>query len=203
VDTTEDGLSQDEAQPRDCVHQTVELCMMFKIACNEAQNQAMQRWARGTFKLMVGLGRGVSNSICQKLMIVDLVAQSRRRIERARRKWEERVEGRIVMADEEGDGQDEREGGGNLRWVPEELVMVANMMNRAMCKRCKQERLTVRHLEEVHSVKCTRFDIEEDLDKLMAIRQEKWEEVSVINKEMVDELKTRYVDVYTTLSEDK
>ena len=81
--------------------------------------------------------------------------------------------------------------------------MVANMLDRAMCKRCKQERLTVRHLEEVHSVKCTRFDIEEDLDKLMSIRQGKWEEVSVINKGMVEEMKTRYVDVYTTFNKDK
>jgi len=41
----------------------------------------MRRWVRGTFKSLVGLSRGISNRVSEKLMIVDLQAQSGRRRE--------------------------------------------------------------------------------------------------------------------------
>jgi len=63
----------------------------------------------------------------------------RREKERARRKWEGRVEGDGREGREE---EDIVERGGNLKWISEEMIMVANMENRAMCKRCKQARVT-------------------------------------------------------------
>jgi len=106
----------------------------------------------------------------------------------------------------EGDGREGREEediverGGNLKWISEEMIMVANMENRAMCKRCKQARVTREHLEEVHSAKCAKFNLEQDLDRLMEIRQGRWKEMSADNKKVVDELKDKYQSVYKTFN---
>ena len=75
-------------------------------------------------------------------MIVDLQAQSGRRVERARRKWEGRVEGDGREGREE---EDIVERGGNLKWISEEMIMVANIENQAICKRCERARVTREH----------------------------------------------------------
>jgi len=91
--------------------------------------------------------------------------------------------------------------GGNLKWISEKMIMVANIENWAMCKRCKQARVTREHLEEVHSAKCAKLNLEQDLDRLMEIRQGRWKEMSAENKKVVDDMKDKYQSVYKTFND--
>jgi len=57
------------------------------------------------------------------------------------------------------------------------------------------------HSEEVHSAKCAKFNLEQDPDRLMEIRQGRWKEMCAENKKVVDDMKDKYQSVYKTFND--
>jgi len=61
----------------------VELGMMLQYAGSISQEGSLMRWARCTFKRLTGLSQGIKNEICNKLMLVDLEEEMKKKFERA------------------------------------------------------------------------------------------------------------------------
>jgi len=173
----------------------LELGMMLRIVCNDSDNLALQRWIRGTFKRMMGLNQGVSNRICQRLMAVDLEEESKKRIERAEKRWRMRTQMR-EEEDEVRDRIDALSHKGNLKWVSEEMIMVANMMNHTICKRCEQNRISPKHITEAHGEICVEPDLESDLEQIMGIKTEKWRKLSGDERRIIEKVRELYKKIY-------
>jgi len=93
----------------------------------------------------------------------------KKKLERAEKKWKERVEdGEQEERIEEMDPEDESSK--NLQ-MHEAMIKFLNMTGKTKCKNCKQSRLILKHIEAIHGVKCRDLAIEKDLDELMKIKR--------------------------------
>jgi len=108
--------------------------------------------------------------MCNKLMLVDLEEQVKKKLERTEKRWKERVEdGEQEERIEEMDPEDE--SGKDLQWISEAMIKLLNMICKAKCKKCKQSKLSLEHMEAIHGVRCRDLSIERDLDELMKIKR--------------------------------
>jgi len=116
-------------------------------------------------------------------MLVNLEEQVKEKLERAEKKWKERVEeGEQEKRIEDMGPEDE--SCKNIQWLPEAMIKLLNMIGKTECKKCKQSRLTLEHIEAIHGVRCKGLAIEKDLDELMKIKGKKLREISKASKEV-------------------
>ena len=144
----------------------IELCLYFKIVNTETKNKMIIGWARSTFKSMCGLAKTTKNEIVELLMDLDLEKLMEKKIERAHRKWHARIYYEHYEKEEE-----EVEDHSTLEYVPEEMIKVANILNRACCKECTGQRLTLVHLDTRHDISIPNVDIEKYLRMMIRLKK--------------------------------
>jgi len=178
----------------------VDLGVMLGYDSCKTQKQKLLVWGRSTFKQLMGLGRGVSNRIVDKLMLTNMEEQVRQKVGRAERKWRIRVEDRERDEQDRIEPEDPRVPSGNLRWVPETMVKIINIVDKVMCKKCEGMRLTLNHMESQHGIRCQDLDIEKDLEGVLKIQAKSWRKINGAGKQLRDRIVRKYNSLYAIIS---
>ena len=158
------------------------------------EHENIVRWSRKTFTTLCGIAKGVSNEIIELLMGMNIDNRIVEKIQKAERKWQNRIErNQEVLEQDRGEILPKV----NLRLVPESIVKVINILDKAYCKNpaCNRERLTRNHVNVHHNHDIGIVNIKSDLKALMS-KGQATKEIQII----AGKLTKKYDSIYEILN---